>query len=113
MCGYDFGKKDNVSLNIQRIISVQSRKHTDNQNLETSFNVKFFLKDYDVNSQAEEENILRMDDGGYTIIGRYFNEFVATQRILSFGSNCKVMEPEKFRNKIVDKLKEMRKVYEK
>ena len=34
---------------------------------------------------------------GFIIEGSYHNEFLATQRVLSFGSNCTVVEPEDFK----------------
>ena len=43
--------------------------------------------------------------------GEYHNEFVAVQRMLSFGANCTVLEPQAIREKIIEKLKNMRKNY--
>ena len=57
----------------------------------------------------------RMDKGyienGFIVEGKYYNEFLAAQRILSFGSACTVLEPQDFREKIIQKLKSMRNNY--
>ena len=50
-------------------------------------------------------------DDVYVIEGRYYNDFLAAQRILSFGANCTVLEPQEFRETIIQKLKNMRNVY--
>ena len=59
----------------------------------------------------ENEVILENRDDGYIIEGRYYNDFLAAQRILSFGANCTVLEPQEFREKIIQKLINMRNVY--
>ena len=59
----------------------------------------------------EGETITETSEAGFTVEGVYHNEFLAIQRILSFGSDCTVIEPEEFREKIIQKLKSMRKIY--
>ena len=34
------------------------------------------------------------------------------QRVLSFGKNCTVLEPDKFKAKLIEKIKEMRNIYD-
>lgn len=111
--GYDINKKDSIVLNIKNIVSVLSKKLTDNNIKSKQLKIKFFMKDFGTDSPTDEENIIEIKDNGYLVEGHYFNDFLATQRILSFGTNCTVIEPLDFKNNIISKLKEMRKVYEK
>ena len=54
---------------------------------------------------------IKNDEKGYLIEGVYLTEFSMAQRILSFGANCILLEPQELKAKIVDKIKEMRKNY--
>lgn len=109
--GYDLNKKENVVLLFDRIKSVLSRK-LEKTNVETNLKrVLFKLETERLTSLAEGEQIMESNEGSYIIEGKYYNEFLAMQRILSLGSKCVVLEPADFRNKIVDKLKEMRVAY--
>ena len=76
-----------------------------------SIKVKFHLKEFGVNGLEECEHIMSYDDNGYIIQGEYHNDFVAIQRILSFGANCTVIAPKDIKNKIIEKLKSMKEVY--
>ena len=110
--GYDINKKGSVVLNVKYITSILSRKLTsDGINLKP-VKVKFFIKDFGTDSPSDEENVIEVNDNGYIVEGNYFNEFLAIQRILSFGANCKVLEPIDFQDRIISALKEMRKTYE-
>lgn len=109
---YDLRRKKPVVLNIQRIGSILA-KFTGGSKVEIEYTtVKFFLKSFGVTGKEENEVILETRDDGYIIEGKYYNDFLATQRILSFGANCTVLEPQEFREKIIQKLKNMRKVYD-
>ena len=109
--GYDHQKQESVVLNIKRIKSILSRiigsKGVDVKTTQ----VKFFLKSFGVTEIQEGETITETSEDGLTVEGVYHNEFLAIQRILSFGSDCTVIEPEEFREKIIQKLKSMRKIY--
>lgn len=111
--GYDTEKKDFSTLLLNRIQSVISKRITCEGCEKNKFKVKFLLKNSYGDLLTKEEKILETQDGGYLTEGNYYNEFLAMQRVLSFGSKCTVIEPKEFRNKIVSKLKEMRKLYEK
>ena len=49
---------------------------------------------------------------GFIIKGEYHNDFVATQRLLSFGPCCTITEPEEIRKTVVESLEKMRKIYD-
>lgn len=100
-----------VVLNIKRIGAILAR-FSGSSKVEIEYTtVKFFLKNFGVTGIEENEVILENRDDGYIIEGRYYNDFLAAQRILSFGANCTVLEPQEFREKIIQKLINMRNVY--
>lgn len=108
---YDLNKKESVVLNIKRIKSIISRAIGGEDVEINSTCVKFFLKNFGINEIEENETIVEIKDGGYVIEGNYYNKFIAVQRILSFGSNCTVLEPQDFKLNVVRILKDMRKNY--
>jgi len=109
--GFDLIRKKSVVLNIKRIGAILAR-FSGSSKVEIEYTtVKFFLKNFGVTGIEENEVILENRDDGYIIEGRYYNDFLAAQRILSFGANCTVLEPKEFREKIIQKLINMRNVY--
>lgn len=110
--GIDKNIKKSVYLNIKRIQKIISQTINEDDITGTPVMVKFWLRDFGVAGLDENENILSGDiSNGFIIEGKYFNEFLAVQRILSFGSNCKVLEPTEFKNKIIEILKRMKEIY--
>lgn len=103
--------KEAVTLNVKRIKKIISRENSDNTCENNPTTVKFLLKDFGITGLDKEESIIEATPNGYIIEGRYFNEFLAVQRILSFGSNCTVIEPDDFKQKIIETLEKMRSVY--
>jgi len=110
--GYDMERQDNVTLLFNRIREIVSKQITNNKLEEKNIKITFELENADDIILTESEKIMKNVENSYLIQGEYFNEFLAIQRILSFGSTCKVVEPEEFKNKIIFKLKEMKKLYE-
>ncbi len=110
--GFDINFQKAVSLNVDRIKSIISKKDNDNNNIVEKITVKFKLKKFNVQGLDDNENIINgTPNDGYLIEGKYHNEFLAYQRILSFGSDCTVLEPENFKQEIIEKLKRMRNIY--
>ncbi len=110
--GYDHSIDENVTLNIKRILKIISRKDTDNYTQSNSVTIKFKLTNFGVSGLDESEKILSGDaKDGFIIEGEYHNNFVATQRILSFGSACTVLEPQNFKESIIALLKKMKEIY--
>lgn len=108
---YDLNKKESVVLNIKRIKSILSRKNNDDSINVEDVCVKFFIKKQCENDILGNETIKETPEDGFIVEGKYHNEFVAIQRILSFGENCTVLEPQEIKTKIIQKLKDMRKNY--
>ena len=107
----DKNSKEGLSLNIKRIRQILARKDGQEGISAEPTVIKFLLKDFDITGLDNNEEILEVTDKGYIIEGRYHNEFIATQRILSFGANCIVVEPSDFKTKIIELIKKMREVY--
>ena len=109
--GFELDNNKSIVLNIKRIVSVLNRENG-HENIEVKTRkVKFFLKNFGITRIEDNESILETNDKGYLVEGAYYNDFIATQRILSFGSECTVLEPEDFKANIIEKLKQMRGVY--
>ncbi len=107
--GFDFDKRESIVLNIKRIKSVLSRCIGAGSINTANINIKFLLKhpvDLD-----ENEKVTETTPEGIVVEGSYYNDFIAAQRILSFGADCKVLEPEEFKQLIINKLKNMRNIY--
>lgn len=109
--GYDMEKQESRVFNIKRIKKILSRKISYNDIKTNSFEIRYHLKTLGIEALTNDEKIIS-NENGYIVLGSYFNEFYAMQRVLSFGSNCTVLEPIEFRNNVIQKLKEMRNIYE-
>ena len=108
---FDFDKNESSTLNIKRILSVISRiSGSGNIDIKTT-NVRFFLKNSSFADIEEDELIIEENSDGKVVEGRYYNDFLAMQRILSLGADCTVLEPLEFRAKVIEKLKCMKGVY--
>jgi len=112
LLGYDEQSKESNMLKIDRIQEILQRKHDNNDNCNKSeITVKFKLKSFGVAGIEETEKIIETYIDGYLIEGKYHNEFLAIQRILSFGSDCTVLEPDNIKQSLITKLKSMREIY--
>ena len=110
--GYDMEKKSPSILNFRFIRKIIARKLNRDGISPKHTVVKFHLTDFGTEVLANEENVIEAGDNGYLVEGSYHNDFVAMQRVLSFGEKCTVVAPDDFKAKIIEKLKEMRDVYE-
>lgn len=107
---YDIFNKKSIVLNLKRVVSVISRNFNSSNIESKTKKVIFFITDasiLDVN-----EVVVETTPNGFIVEGEYHNDFIATQRILSFGSKCTVIEPIEFKRNIIEKIREMRKTYE-
>lgn len=73
--------------------------------------VKFRLKRPYRYQLEPNETVLNSDEQELFIEGRYYNSFVAVQRVMSFGRDCIVVEPEEIKELVIEKLLEMRELY--
>ncbi len=111
LLGFDKISQEAVMLHIKRIKEIISRSEEDSGINITPVSVKFFLKDFGPSGLSNDESILEIKDDGYVIEGNYHNDFIAIQRILSFGPNCTVISPDEFKQNIIEILKKMKEIY--
>ena len=112
LCGFDLDFKKIVTLNIDRIKKIISHKESEGNNIVEKITVKFKLKQFNVQGLQEDEKIIDGDlENGFIIEGNYYNDFLAYQRILSFGSYCTVIEPKDFKEGIIERLKKIKGIY--
>lgn len=109
---FDRSVQKSIVLNIRRIVKILSRGIKGGAPDINTVQIKFIFKDFNVDYLNDEEIIVESLEDGYIVKGSYCNEFLALQRILSFGSKCTVIEPLGFQEKVITKLKEMRKIYD-
>lgn len=110
--GHDIEKDGPIILNLRRLRSIIARRKLDKDIKLKVTKIKFLLKNIQQDDLDVNEDIIDKTDAGYIIEGTYHNDFIATQRMLSFGARCIVMEPTEFKDKIVELIKEMRKKYD-
>ena len=110
--GFDLNKNKSVILNLKRITSILARHLKKNQVEPLCTKIRFSIKNINPQELEPTEEIIEQLADGYVVEGTYHNEFVAIQRVLSFGANCIVLEPADFKNTVIEKIKEMRKIYE-
>ena len=111
LLGFDLNLKENIMFHLNRIRKILSRDDGNNISYKTT-TIKFKLKDFGINGLNDDETILSGNiTEGFIIEGKYHNEFLAIQRILSFGARCTVIEPDDFKEKIIDSLKKMKEIY--
>lgn len=83
------------------------------QNIESNQSkIRFVVKNLLPEELEINEEIVDSSVDGYVVEGAYHNDFIATQRVLSFGSRCIILEPVEFKKDVINKIKEMRKNYE-
>lgn len=113
LLGYDLDKKENTMLPVKRISKIISRITNDTHFIEYKpLEVKFILKNFNAAGIEDGEEIIKTnEDYSFIMKGNYHNEFMAIQRILSFGADCTVIEPEDIKQKVINKLLEMREIY--
>ena len=109
--GYDIEKEYSTILLYKRIKKIISK--TDDKTIikPKNFLIKYKLKNIVQEILSKDEKIIQQDNNTIIVEGTFYNDFLATQKILSYGLKCTVLEPIEFKNSIIEKLKEMKEVY--
>lgn len=110
--GFDIEKNKWIILNLKRIQSIWGKNKNNGDYIENKICTRFMLKSIDNNTLEDNEKIVDKIGNDYIVEGVYFNKFLCVQRMLSFGANCTVLEPLEIKDKIIELLQEMRKIYE-
>ena len=109
--GYNHSINKHSFLNVSRIKKILCNIFDKNTNVGLDTNIKFKLYSFEKYCLDENEVIIESTDDYVLIRGRYFNDFIGIQRMLGFGSDCVVIEPDNIKSEVVKKLKEMRALY--
>ena len=101
-----------IYLMVLRIINIKEIKlHKTDLDIE-ELKIKYQLRaDVQELQLKDNEKLISADNNRIVIETKSSNKFVLKQRILSFGSQCTVLEPEDFRQEIITILKRMRAEY--
>lgn len=111
--GMDLKYKEYSFYRVQLISSISSVQDSsvDLSEME-SFKVKYELKSLPRSYRlSDEEKILEINEKSIIVELASSNKFLLKQKILEYGKYCTVLEPESFRQEIVDTLKKMQEVY--
>lgn len=96
---------------VEKILNICEIKFSKNNFDLPPLNVKYEI--YDKNYILEpDEKIIQKSENIILVESNAKNEFSLMQRILSMTDECKVVEPEDFKQKLIEKLKKMESGYE-
>ncbi len=98
-------------LNFSRLQKVLLRQLRSENIKSDDVIVEFNLKNHSNYLLEEDEEIISKKDNTATIRGKYYTDFIALQRILSFGPDCVILSPEGLKEQLIEKLKSMRGQY--
>ena len=110
--GFDIEKNKWIILNLKRIQSIWGKNKNNGDYIENKICTRLMLKSIYNNTLEDNEKVIDKIGNNCIVEGVYFNKFLCIQRMLSFGANCTVLEPLEIKNKIIELLQEMRKIYE-
>lgn len=108
----DYERDVVLTYNVARIKTILSRKFVEEEVLSKYYKVLYYLKNSVMEEILENEKIVEYNENGFLIEGKYLNSYWAAQRIMNFGSRCKVVEPAEFKEMIVNKLEGTKRIYE-
>lgn len=111
---YSFKYNQNSILNVERIMKIidvyLSKDYEDILSYEVVFKVtNDGLRDF---SLKENEIVLEKSDKFMVVKAKVVNEFLFVQRILLLGTDFEIISPDSFKEKIVNKLKLLKRGYE-
>lgn len=112
---YNLKYNKNSLLPVDRITEIKSRCTVTNQYPQTTvYDVIYELTNIDLQNfnLKDNEEIITRDEDKMIIKANVDNEFLFIQRLLLLGSNFKIISPDFFREKLIDKIKLIQKGYE-
>lgn len=112
--GYCFNFKNNSFLLVSKIVSPITFYLQQELISEYTQTVTYELKNYSFENycQGEQEKVLMRKSDKILVEYKSDNEFKLLQKILSYGDDCTVVAPLEFRQKVINTLKEMQRLYE-
>lgn len=110
--GNNLTHKEYSFFAVDKILKIISIKFSKNIEEFKSTKVTYELYNHESYIPEEDEKIIEKSVEKLVIEANSKNEFSLMQKILSIASDCKVVEPQEFRMKLINKLKSMEKIYE-
>lgn len=119
--GYSY-KHENIGyLRADKILDLQPK--TDLKNTQTDayekfqnscLTVRYRLSGYSAHMffAGPDDRIIHKDESTVVVETAAFNEFNFLQKLLSFGGDCEVLWPQAYKDKLIQKIKEMRACYD-
>lgn len=99
---------------VDRILKIKNIKLLKTKDEFSTSKIKYEIYNHNDDYVLESyEKIVEKNNAKLLIEAEVKNEFSIIQKILYMSDNCKIIEPESFKNKIINKLKLMEKTYEK
>ena len=102
-------------LDISRIFKISKIEMEKTYKPETSYNVIYEVKK-DITTIFEiqiNEKVISETDEKFVIEAKVENEFLFIQRVMQLGTNFKIISPEFFKEKLINKIKQIQRVYQK
>lgn len=97
---------------VDKIKKISFIKHLKSNEKIPTINLVYELYNYGDYKLEENESLLASDKDKLTIEAKSKNEFDLMQKMLNKANDCKVISPDKFKNKLLKKLEAMKKIYE-
>ncbi|MBO5947607.1 WYL domain-containing protein [bacterium] len=111
---YNEEKSDYSYLNVSRIKKINAiLKEKEVPEIQT-YRIEIYIKKDYVDALRLSNKVKVLDEDGDFCFAEveYYNEFYIMQKVLELADNCKVLYPEDFKNKLIDKLEKMANIYE-
>ncbi len=110
---FSFKYNKTSMLNIERIVRINKIDVSESFETENSYSVTYKLKgnSFGAYTKADYEEIIEQTNDSVTVRAKVENEFLFIQRILMFGADFKIISPDFFREKLIDKINTIRRRY--
>ncbi len=110
---YIFKYKTNSLLNVERILKINSIDMFNIYNKNSSYKVVYELcgNSKNIFKVQKNEKIISGNTNSIKVEALVDNEFLFIQRLLLFGTDFKIISPDFFREKLIDKIKLIQKGY--
>lgn len=111
---YSYKYNKNSILNVERILQINKIDISETFDTPSTYYVTYKLKgdSFKTFVKTDYEEILEKTSTSVIVKAKVDNEFIFMQRILYFGADFKIISPDFFKEKLIDKIKQIRKRYE-
>ena len=110
--GLDINSGKNQVFNLLRVKQIENIIESNEEYTPTTCTVKYKLKNVNMHEIPIKQVVEEFDNDTAIIVGEFSNDFFAVQHMLSFGSDCTVIEPAHIKESVIEQLMEIRRVYE-